>query len=125
MLTCRMKPLPRPTLWQTFTRTVPVWMAWIFTDEILSEPPEFQISACPDSRFRRPIGRSWSLTTSRMPCGRRSLWAGTATRGLHGGRNRTERFGGVPEVISSRVDELLDNQLGNITRKFTEEFGCT
>jgi ADP-ribosylglycohydrolase len=34
-------------------------------------------------------------------------------------------FGGVPVVITSRVYELLDEQLGNITRKFTEEFGCT
>ena len=25
-----MKPRPLPTVWQTFTRTVPVWMAWIF-----------------------------------------------------------------------------------------------
>ena len=34
-------------------------------------------------------------------------------------------FGGVPEVITSRVYEVLDDQLGNVTRKFTEEFGCT
>jgi ADP-ribosylglycohydrolase len=34
-------------------------------------------------------------------------------------------FGGVPEVIASRVYEMLDDQLGNVTRKFTEEFGCT
>jgi ADP-ribosylglycohydrolase len=34
-------------------------------------------------------------------------------------------FGGVPEVIAGRVYELLDNQLGNVTRKFTEQFGCT
>jgi ADP-ribosylglycohydrolase len=33
-------------------------------------------------------------------------------------------FGGVPQVITSRVYELLDVQLGNITRKFMEEFGC-
>ncbi len=34
-------------------------------------------------------------------------------------------FGGVPEVITSRVYDILDNQLGNVTRKFTEEFGCS
>jgi ADP-ribosylglycohydrolase len=34
-------------------------------------------------------------------------------------------FGEVPEVIATRVFELLDKQLGNMTRKFTEEFGCT
>jgi ADP-ribosylglycohydrolase len=34
-------------------------------------------------------------------------------------------FGGVPEVITDRVYEVLDNQLGKATRKFTEEFGCT
>ena len=33
-------------------------------------------------------------------------------------------FGGVPEVITSRVYELLDNQLSIVTRKFMEEFGC-
>ena len=33
-------------------------------------------------------------------------------------------FRGVPEVITSRVYEMLDNHLGNITRKVTEEFGC-
>ena len=32
------------------------------------------------SRCRRRFGRSWSRTASRMPCGRRSLWVGTATR---------------------------------------------
>jgi ADP-ribosylglycohydrolase len=34
-------------------------------------------------------------------------------------------FGGVPEVITSRVYEVLDKQLADVTRKFTEEFGCT
>ena len=33
-------------------------------------------------------------------------------------------FGGVPEVITSRVYELLDDHLGSLTRKFTEAFGC-
>ncbi len=33
-------------------------------------------------------------------------------------------FGGVPEVITSRVYDILDNQLGNVTRRFVEEFGC-
>ena len=33
-------------------------------------------------------------------------------------------FGGVPEPITSRVYEVLDDQLGNMTRKFTEAFGC-
>jgi ADP-ribosylglycohydrolase len=33
-------------------------------------------------------------------------------------------FGGVPQVITGRVYELLDVQLGNTTRKFMEEFGC-
>ena len=33
-------------------------------------------------------------------------------------------FGGVPEAITSRVYEVLDDQLGNVTRKFTEAFGC-
>ncbi len=30
MLTCRNQPRPHPIRWQTFSRTVPVWMAWIF-----------------------------------------------------------------------------------------------
>ncbi len=34
-------------------------------------------------------------------------------------------FGGVPEAISSRVYELLDDRLGTVTRKFTESFGCS
>jgi ADP-ribosylglycohydrolase len=34
-------------------------------------------------------------------------------------------YGGVPEVITSRVYELLDNRLGDVTRRFTEKFGCT
>ena len=33
-------------------------------------------------------------------------------------------FGGVPPAITSRVYEVLDDQLGNVTRKFTEAFGC-
>jgi ADP-ribosylglycohydrolase len=33
-------------------------------------------------------------------------------------------FGGVPLAISSRVYEVLDDQLGGVTRKFTEAFGC-
>ena len=33
-------------------------------------------------------------------------------------------FGGVPRAITSRVYEVLDDQLGNVTRKFTEAFGC-
>jgi ADP-ribosylglycohydrolase len=33
-------------------------------------------------------------------------------------------FGGVPEVITTRVYELLDDHLGTVTRKFTQEFGC-
>ncbi len=33
-------------------------------------------------------------------------------------------FGGVPEVIRSRVYELLDKRLGDVTREFTAEFGC-
>ncbi len=33
-------------------------------------------------------------------------------------------FGGVPDVITSRVYEVLDDQLGSITREFTKEFGC-
>jgi ADP-ribosylglycohydrolase len=34
-------------------------------------------------------------------------------------------YGGVPKVITSRVYELLDNRLGDVTRRFTEKFGCT
>jgi ADP-ribosylglycohydrolase len=34
-------------------------------------------------------------------------------------------FGGVPLAITSRVYEVLDEQLGDVTRKFTEAFGCT
>jgi ADP-ribosylglycohydrolase len=33
-------------------------------------------------------------------------------------------FGGVPPAITSRIYELLDDQLSNVTRKFTEAFGC-
>ena len=33
-------------------------------------------------------------------------------------------FGGVPVAITSRVYEVLDDQLSNVTRKFTEAFGC-
>ena len=33
-------------------------------------------------------------------------------------------FGGVPPAITSRVYEVLDDQLGGVTRKFTESFGC-
>jgi ADP-ribosylglycohydrolase len=33
-------------------------------------------------------------------------------------------FGGVPEAIRRRVYEILDEPLGGIARKFTEEFGC-
>ena len=33
-------------------------------------------------------------------------------------------YGGVPEAITSRVYEVLDDHLGNVTRKFTEAFGC-
>ncbi len=33
-------------------------------------------------------------------------------------------FGGVPPEITSRVYEVLDDQLGNVTRKFTDTFGC-
>lgn len=33
-------------------------------------------------------------------------------------------YGGVPEEISRRVFEILDDQLGDMTRKFTESFGC-
>ncbi len=34
-------------------------------------------------------------------------------------------YGGVPDVITRRVYERLDNQLGDVTREFTAEFGCT
>jgi hypothetical protein len=43
---------------------------------------------------------------------------------LHGGGIAQAFFGGVPEVIISRVYEVLDDRLGSVTRKFTEEFGC-
>ncbi len=33
-------------------------------------------------------------------------------------------FGGVPAAITSRVYDLLDEQLGSVTRTFTESFGC-
>lgn len=33
-------------------------------------------------------------------------------------------FGGVPEVITTRVYEVLDDRLGRVTRNFTESFGC-
>ena len=33
-------------------------------------------------------------------------------------------FGGVPKVITSRVYEVIDNQLDSVIRKFTEEFDC-
>ena len=33
-------------------------------------------------------------------------------------------FGGVPEAITNRVYEVLDDHLGKVTRKFTESFGC-
>jgi ADP-ribosylglycohydrolase len=32
-------------------------------------------------------------------------------------------FGGVPDAITNRVYELLDQQLGDVTRTFTERFG--
>jgi ADP-ribosylglycohydrolase len=32
-------------------------------------------------------------------------------------------FGGVPPTITSKVYEVLDDHLGNLTRKFTETFG--
>jgi hypothetical protein len=34
-------------------------------------------------------------------------------------------YGGVPETITARVYEVLDDSLGRMTRKFTESFGCT
>ena len=33
-------------------------------------------------------------------------------------------YGGVPEEISRRVHEILDDHLGDMIRKFTESFGC-
>ena len=33
-------------------------------------------------------------------------------------------YGGVPEEIARRVYEILDDPLGDTTRKFTESFGC-
>jgi ADP-ribosylglycohydrolase len=33
-------------------------------------------------------------------------------------------YGGVPDVIATRVYEVLDDHLGGMTRKFTETFGC-
>jgi len=33
-------------------------------------------------------------------------------------------FGGVPEEITNRVYKVLDTELGSMTRKFTEQFGC-
>src|SRR4051795_4480947 len=33
-------------------------------------------------------------------------------------------YGGVPEAIGRRVYEVLDDHLGDMTRKFTESFGC-
>ena len=33
-------------------------------------------------------------------------------------------FGGVPEVIASRVYELLDDPLANLTREFAESYRC-
>ena len=54
-----------------------------------------------------------------------SPWVGTATRWPDGGGYRPQAFfGGVPVAITSRVYEVLDDQLGNVTRKFTEAFGC-
>ena len=34
-------------------------------------------------------------------------------------------YGGVPETISLRVYEILDDHLGGLARKFTEAFGCS
>jgi ADP-ribosylglycohydrolase len=34
-------------------------------------------------------------------------------------------YGGVPEVISLRVFEILDEPLGDVTRKFMQEYGCS
>jgi ADP-ribosylglycohydrolase len=34
-------------------------------------------------------------------------------------------YGGVPDVITNRVYEVLDEQLGDVARKFTTSFGCT
>ena len=84
---------------------------------------EFQVS-CQKS-VPQAIGRSWSRTTSRMPCGRRSRLGGDSdTLACMAGGIAQAFFGGVPEVITSRVYELLDDRLGNVTREFTEEFGC-
>lgn len=33
-------------------------------------------------------------------------------------------YRGVPEAIACRVYEILDDHLGDITRKFTTAFGC-
>ena len=33
-------------------------------------------------------------------------------------------YGGVPEAIRRRVYEILDDTLGDVTRRFTEAFGC-
>jgi len=33
-------------------------------------------------------------------------------------------YGGVPEAITTRVYEVLDDHLGDVTRKFTKTFGC-
>ena len=33
-------------------------------------------------------------------------------------------YGGVPETIRLRAYEVLDGHLGDMTRKFTESFGC-
>ena len=33
-------------------------------------------------------------------------------------------YGGVPEAIGRRVYEILDEPLGDMTRKFTERLGC-
>jgi hypothetical protein len=44
------------------------------------------------SRFRRRSGHSWSRIISRMPCGRRSPWAGTATRWIAWRGHRTGFF---------------------------------
>ena len=33
-------------------------------------------------------------------------------------------YGGVPEEIARRVYEILDEPLADVTRRFTEAFGC-
>jgi ADP-ribosylglycohydrolase len=33
-------------------------------------------------------------------------------------------YGGVPEAIRRRLYEILDEPLGDVTRQFTEAFGC-